>query len=139
MFSLKLLEQDCLRRNYLLGGYKLKQSTYLIGVFILGFSIVLSAFILSNASSKAASTDDSPQVIPSTPDLMTVTQLAEYLQISEQALENIILTDDSERAQLSSYETYRFIPYLIIDNEKRFIKAEINEWLKYLNDHNYRF
>jgi RimJ/RimL family protein N-acetyltransferase len=28
--------------------------------------------------------------------------------------------------------------YLIIDDQKRFMKTEIDEWLKYQNDHNYR-
>lgn len=117
----------------------MKQSTYLIGVFVLGLSIVVSSFILSNTSSKVGIPEESSQVLPSTTDLMTVTQLADYLQISEQSLETIITTDDSERAGLSSYDTYRFIPYLIINDEKRFMKTEINEWLKYLSDHNYRY
>ncbi|MCG7344854.1 Clp protease ClpB [Sporosarcina sp. ACRSL] len=116
----------------------MKQTTYLIGVLILGLSIVLSAFILSNSSSKSTSKENESQMTNSTPDLMTTTQLANYLQISEQALENIILRDDSERAELSSYDTYRFVPYLKINDEKRFMKVEIDEWLKYLNDHNYR-
>lgn len=116
----------------------MKQSTFLIGIFILGLSIVISAFILSNTSSKSDSLKNNSQVINSTPDLMTITQLAEYLQTSEQALENIILKDDSERADLGTYDTYQFIPYLKIDNQKRFIKVEIDEWLKYENDHNDR-
>ena len=116
----------------------MKQSTYLIGFFILGLSIVISAFILSNTSTESASIENNSHIINSTSDLMTITQLAEYLQINELALENIVLEDDSERAELSSYDTYRYIPYLLIDNQKRFIKAEIDEWLKYMNDHNYR-
>lgn len=116
----------------------MKQSTYLIGTVILGLSIVLSAFILSSATNKTTKQENNPQVINSTANLMTITQLAEYLQTSEQALEDIILKDDSERAELSSYDTYRFIPYLTIAEQKRFIKAEIDEWLKYQNDHNYR-
>ena len=74
-----------------------------------------------------------------TSDVMTITQLAGYLQISEEAIERIILEDDSERAALSSYDTYEYIPYLIINDQKRFIKSEIDEWLKYENDHNFRF
>ncbi|RDW17688.1 helix-turn-helix domain-containing protein [Oceanobacillus chungangensis] len=115
----------------------MKQLTYIIGILILGLSIVISAFILSKTSPNSASKDKNSQITNSTPDLMKITQLAEYLQISEQAIENIILKDDSERVELGGYDTYQFIPYLKIDNQKRFIKAEIDEWLKYKNDHNY--
>ena len=122
------------------GDYNLKQSTYLIGFFILGLSIVISAFILSNALSNTAGKDDNnSQIINSTPDLMTITQLSEYLQISEQSIESIIHEDNSLKEEFGDiYETYRLIPYLKIDNQIRFIKTEIDQWLKYKNDFNYQ-
>ena len=106
-----------------------------MGVVLLGLSIVIAAFILSNATSNTTNTDkDSESVISSIPDLMTITQLAEYLQISEQSIEIIISNDDSLREGLSIYDTHQFIPYLLLDNQKRFIKTEIDAWLKYRND-----
>lgn len=62
---------------------------------------------------------------------MTKSQLSEYLQISEESIENIINKDNFEKAKLSSYETYRFIPYLKIDEQVRFLKTEIDKWLQY--------
>lgn len=130
------MKDNCLKK-FLRGGSDLKQSTYIIAVFILGLSIVISAFIVSNSSPNTASTDkDSQNAINSTTDLMTLTQLAEYLQISEQSIETIISNDDSVRTELGSYDTYQFIPYLLLDNQKRFIKTEIDAWLKYRNDYN---
>jgi hypothetical protein len=114
----------------------LKQLTYLISAFILGIAIVISAFIFSNTFSNSASeVHNSQTTTNSMPSLMTKTQLSEYLQISEQSIENIIKKDGIERANLSSYDTYRFIPYLKIDNQERFLKAEIDKWLQYKNDH----
>ncbi|MGX2962072.1 helix-turn-helix domain-containing protein (plasmid) [Peribacillus sp. JNUCC 23] len=113
----------------------MKQTTYLISAFILGLSIVISAFIFSNTCSNSASKGNNSQTITnSIPDLMTRTELSEYLQISEQSIENIIQKDDLEKAKLSSYDTYHFIPYLKIDNQERFLKAEIDKWLQYKSE-----
>ena len=113
----------------------MRQSTYLIGVVLLGLSIIIAAFIVSNKDSNTTNIDEgSESAISSIPDLMTITQLAEYLQISEQSIEIIIWHDDWQREGLSSYDTYQFIPYLLLDNQKRFIKTEIDAWLKYRND-----
>lgn len=113
----------------------MRQSTYLIGVVLLGLSIIIAAFIVSNTASNTTNIDEgSESAISSIPDLMTITQLAEYFQISEQSIEIIISHDDWQREGLSSYDTYQFIPYLLLDNQKRFIKTEIDAWLKYRND-----
>jgi predicted DNA-binding transcriptional regulator AlpA len=109
----------------------LKQKTYIVGVLILGIAIVLAAFILSDNFKNLENKTTNKQAIPV---LMTISQLSEYLQISEEAIGKIIKEDDLERAKLSSYDTYQFIPYLKIDNQKRFMKSEIDEWLKYKND-----
>ncbi|MBM7667045.1 hypothetical protein JOC25_003572 [Solibacillus kalamii] len=112
----------------------MKQSTYLMGAVLLGLSVVISAFILSNSTNIPNSDIDSQNVSSSIPDLMTITQLADYLQISEQSIEIIISNDASLREGLSSYDTYQFIPYVLLDNQKRFMKTEIDAWLKYRND-----
>lgn len=117
-------------------GFDLKQSTYIIGAFILGISVVISSFIFYSTFSNSLSKVSDPQTVTnSMPDLMTKIQLSEYLQISEQSLEGIIKKDEFDKAKLSSYDTYQFIPYLKIDNQERFLKAEIDVWLKYKNDH----
>ena len=116
-------------------GLGMKQSTYLIGVFIFGISIVISSFILFSAFSNSASKVSDTQIVTnSLPNLMTKMQLSEYLQISEQSIDDIIKKDELEKASLNSYDTYKYIPYLELDNQKRFLKAEIDEWLKYKND-----
>lgn len=105
----------------------------------MGLSIVISAFVLSNALSNSASKNDNSQIINSTPDLMTITQLSKYLQISEQSIESIIRQDDLLKEEYGDiYETYRLIPYLEIDNQIRFLKTEIDQWLRYKNDFDYQ-
>jgi predicted DNA-binding transcriptional regulator AlpA len=117
----------------------LKQITYLIGALIVGLSIVISAFIFSNTFPNTASDVNSTQMLTnSIPELMTKTQLSEYLQVSEQSIENIIKKDDFEKAKLTSYDTYRFIPYLKIDNQVRFLKTKVDKWLQYKNNNRNR-
>lgn len=115
----------------------MKQLTHLISALILGLSIIISAFIFSNTYSNSASEINNSQTITnSMPNLMTKIQLFNYLQISEQKVENIIRVDGLEKAKLGGYDTYQFIPYLKIGDQERFIKTEIDKWLKYKNDYN---
>lgn len=109
--------------------------TYIISAFILGLSIVLSAFILSNSISDLGNKNSNPEPITiTTPDIMTITQLSSYLEITVQSIEIIINDDDLMKAKLSSYDTYQFIPYLKIDNQERFLKTEIDKWLQYKSE-----
>jgi len=113
----------------------LKQATYLISAFILGLSLVISAYIFGITFSKTSSDVNNVQTTSdSIPELMTKTQLTEYLQISEESIENIIVKDDAEKANRGSYDTYQYIPYLKIDEQVRFLKPEIDKWLQYKND-----
>ncbi|RSK25977.1 Clp protease ClpB [Bacillus sp. HMF5848] len=114
----------------------MKQVTYLISAIILGLSLVISAYIFSTAFSKTSNGVNNIQTTTNCiPELMTKTQLSEYLQISEESISNIIVIDDAEKANRSSFETYRYIPYLKIDGQVRFLKPEIDKWLYYKNSH----
>jgi hypothetical protein len=35
------------------------------------------------------------------------------------------------RTQLTSYDTYRFIPYIKVKDEKFFSKYQVDEWIKH--------
>ncbi|GGM19063.1 hypothetical protein GCM10011351_01080 [Paraliobacillus quinghaiensis] len=112
----------------------MKQITYLISAVILGVALVISAFIFSNSISGAMSDINSLETsTDSTPEVMTTTQLSEYLQINEQSIEYIIKIDGIEKSKLTSYDTYRFLPYLEIQGQVRFLKEEIDKWLEYKN------
>jgi hypothetical protein len=125
-----------MKENIFWGGLFMKQSTYLICTFILGISIIMSAFIFSNTFSNFTNQVNNAQTtMNSFPDLMTTMQLSEYLQISEESIEKIIKEDNLEKQKLGSYDTYRFIPYLIINKQERFLKEEIDKWLEYKNHH----
>lgn len=65
----------------------------------------------------------------------TEKELANYLSISPDELDEILQKDTSEKTSLkngtNSWDTYQIIPYTNINGEKRFLKSEINKWLEY--------
>jgi hypothetical protein len=63
--------------------------------------------------------------------LMTLEETADYLSMSEEQFKRIIIQQDSIRSQLTSYDTYRFIPYIKVKDEKFFSKYQVDEWIKH--------
>lgn len=69
-------------------------------------------------------------------EVMTEKQLARYLKISHDQLLNLIEKSDEEKLLLTSanshvYDTYKFLPYMNIEGEKRFMKSQIDKWMEY--------
>jgi hypothetical protein len=63
--------------------------------------------------------------------LMTLAETADYLSMSEEQFKRIIIQQDAMRTQLTSYDTYRFIPYIKVKDEKFFSKYQVDEWIKH--------
>ncbi|GGB43385.1 Clp protease ClpB [Fictibacillus barbaricus] len=115
----------------------------LLSSLIIGISIVSAAFILKGpitASLNKIKADEEPIIqlhtVPHT-ELMSIKQLSDYLQISEKSIESIMGQDDFNKSKMSDYDTYQFIPYLILDDQYKFLKSEIDKWLKYKNEMNF--
>ncbi|WP_214484701.1 hypothetical protein [Bacillus sp. SM2101] len=107
-----------------------KYFLYLLYVLIFSSSIVWSAHIVSYSTQR-----DDPEKEEYS-DLLTQSELLEYLHISEDELKDIIIADTVLKRQLTSYDTYRFLPYIEIADKKMFLMNEIKEWLKYQNNRN---
>lgn len=63
--------------------------------------------------------------------LWTLNETAQYLSITEDQLHSIVSSHDIERGKMTSYETYQFIPYIEMNEEKYFNKTQVDEWIKY--------
>jgi hypothetical protein len=63
--------------------------------------------------------------------LMTLAETADYLSMSEEQFKRIIIQQDALRRQLTSYDTYQFIPYIKVKDEKYFSKYQVDEWIKH--------
>lgn len=64
--------------------------------------------------------------------LLTELEASEYLSITVDQLRNILKKDSKIKQNLNSYDTYRFIPHIELDNgTKLFNKKELDEWIDY--------
>jgi hypothetical protein len=62
--------------------------------------------------------------------LMTLEETAKYLSMTENQFKRVIIQQDAIRTQLTSYDTYSFIPYIKVKDEKFFSKYHVDEWIK---------
>ena len=106
-----------------------KNISGIIGGILIAASIVIGAFLISNSSSVATTSNE--EYVPTLKSVWTIDDLAEYLSVSTKDIEEIMDEDDIEKASFESYDTYQYIPYLTISGEDRFLKKEIDKWLEY--------
>lgn len=63
--------------------------------------------------------------------LMNSEAAAAYLGITHDDFYDILKEDAQERERLSSYSTYRFIPFIEISRQKYYTKDELNKWIEH--------
>ncbi|MEH7085831.1 hypothetical protein V7139_24255 [Neobacillus drentensis] len=118
----------------------MKSITYPFSALIIGISIIIGAIILKgtffiNQNDSSIKNTSTSVYSVNTPNILTKKQLSEYLQVNEETIDGIMKEDRRQKVLMGgSYETYMFLPYLKIGNQERFLKSEINKWLKYQND-----
>lgn len=101
-----------------------------ISIVLLSIAIFFLAFQLGNSVS---SEENEPvQIVGSTAKgLLTLEEAASYLNLNKEKLTAIIRQQDSSREILSSFDTYEYIPYIQIGEDKYFNKEQIDEWIRY--------
>ncbi|MNC70660.1 hypothetical protein D3C75_1214950 [compost metagenome] len=62
---------------------------------------------------------------------MTSDEAAQYMGLSVNDFNYLIQKQSERKAGLSVYDTYRFMPFIVIGNQKYFNEAEINKWIDY--------
>ncbi|MBB6217154.1 hypothetical protein HNQ80_003260 [Anaerosolibacter carboniphilus] len=103
----------------------------LICIVFLGISIIFNGIMIGYAIQSAI--QSKPEKVELTKadngNLITVSDVAKYLNISENEVLGIINT---EKKQLEQYGTFSgpMFPYLIINKKYYFNKTSIEEWLK---------
>lgn len=108
-----------------------------LSIILLAISIVFSSICVGYALGKVIAMPSTSAQISKEKALITENESAEYLNISIDQFKNILLKDNQEKAELknagvTSYDSYRFIPYIQISNElNMFNKNGLDEWIKY--------
>ena len=98
-----------------------------ISIVFLGISIMVSGYFIGNA---IKSTDDGDKrTEPVEVKVLNLSQVAGYLNMSEEELKRIIVIEKNQLEKTGSFYGKMF-PYFTIDNKQYFYKNEIDEWLK---------
>ena len=120
-----------------MGGLNLEHKKVLsISIIILAFSIIFSTIWIGQSLSqliKAQTTNAQPIIEKA---LLTNKEAADYLNISIEEFEKILQKDQEEKREMTKagihvYSTYKFIPYIEINNKKLFSKDELDQWIKH--------
>ncbi|MBY0121228.1 hypothetical protein [Bacillus sp. S/N-304-OC-R1] len=101
-----------------------------ISILILSISIFYGGFQLSSVM-KSQESDKSSGDSMMDKGLLTLEEAALFLSMSTDELNIVINRQEFERKKLSSFETYRFIPFITMNNKRYFNKDQLNKWIEY--------
>ncbi len=102
----------------------------IISILILSVTIIFGSVWIGN-SIKSTNKQTSNHSLSSNKALLTVQEVAEYLNIPQDKLKKILYYEEIERQNYTSSIIYRYLPYIEFDEVKYFMKEHIDEWLKY--------
>lgn len=115
------------------GDYGLKALNYgsIISSLIIGSSIVSASFILqgTEGSKSVPAVADEAYLVQSESPLMTLEQTAEFLNLTEYQVKNIISAENAVRGQERAAAGSRF-PYIVVQNEIYISKMGLISWLE---------
>jgi hypothetical protein len=97
-----------------------------ISIIILAMSVVFGSIWIGYSIEKNVSLQAS---ISTDSKTLTLSQVAEYLNMKEEEVSGIILTEKKMLDETHSFVGKMF-PYFAINNKQYFYKNEIDEWLK---------
>ncbi|MDR6880727.1 helix-turn-helix domain-containing protein [Bacillus sp. 3255] len=103
----------------------------LISIIILGGCLILSGWVVSNGLKSQEHLEKPLKTTTQTKALMTSDDAAQYMGISLEDFDYLIKSQTELKSGISTYDTYRFIPFIDIGNQKYFNKVEIDKWIEY--------
>lgn len=114
------------------GDYGVKTLNYssIISSLIIGISIVAASFILqgTEGSKSVPAVTDEAYLVQSESPLMTLEQTAEFLNLTEYQVKNIISSENAQRGQGSAAGSP--FPYIVVQNEIYISKMGLISWLE---------
>ncbi|MBA2944228.1 helix-turn-helix domain-containing protein [Paenibacillus sp. CGMCC 1.16610] len=102
-----------------------------ISIIIFGLCLILSAWLISNGLKSQEHVEKSLKTSTQTKALMTSGEAAQYMGISLKDFDFLIKSQTELKSGISTYNTYMFIPYIDIGNQKYFNEVEIDKWIEY--------
>lgn len=104
-----------------------KNKSVSIAIIILTCGIILSSLWLGYSMQQSAKLVTKNTTINM--DVLTVSEVANYIGMSEEEIHGIINTEKIELEEGGGFWSMRF-PYFIVNEKEYFHKEQIDEWLK---------
>ncbi len=106
-----------------------KEILIVIGALMISFSIVISGYLIG----EAIKTVYTVEADYAKGNIMDLSEVAKYLNMSEGEVSAIIRIEDNQLKQYGFFDGKRF-PYFTIDDKKYFYRNEIDLWLMEVAD-----
>jgi len=104
-----------------------ENKTNRISIVIISLTILISSLWIGYSIQQVNLNDSNYR----TKSLVTQEEAADYLSLTPDTFEEIILDNIIERNKYTSYDTYAFLPYVIV-NEKKYFNLELLDlWVEY--------
>lgn len=128
------MENDIIQRNSLGAGNMVNKYSNILGSIIIGICILIGSFLISNGHKddedrnniKGFKVQEQEDKV-----LLTEDEAAQYLNISKSSFNSIIMQQIKDKSSLASYNTYKYIPYIVIEGKRFYSKDQINKWVDY--------
>ncbi|WP_391117061.1 helix-turn-helix domain-containing protein [Psychrobacillus sp. L3] len=103
-----------------------------VSIVLLSIAIFFLAFQLGKSNNLSLEPKDPIYNVKKLENgLLTAKEVAAYLSMDVEKFNKLIKNQNFERAGYSSFDTYRFIPYIQLNGEKYFTKKQVDEWINY--------
>ena len=100
-----------------------------IAVLFISISIALSGYFIGEGLRIIGKKDLTTTIVATDNMVLDLTQVANYLKMTEEEITGIIQTEKNKLEETGSFYG-RMFPYFVVNNNKYFYKDEVNEWLK---------
>ncbi len=100
---------------------------------IIGISILVGSLLINNGPKENANINSLASKVQEQGDkvLLTEDEAIQYLNIPKEAFQKMVAQQTKDKKSLSSYDTYRFIPFITIEGKRYYSKDQINKWVEY--------
>lgn len=107
-----------------------------ISIVIISLTILISSLWIGYSIQQVNLEDSNYQ----SKSLITQEEAADYLSLTPETFEDLIYKDIMERSKYTSYDTYAFLPYVIVNEKKYFNLDLLDLWVEYnsLNHTSYK-
>jgi predicted HTH domain antitoxin len=102
-----------------------------ISLIMISLSIFYLGYQIRDFQNNVVEEEDNVTIPAIEKGLLTLEEAAEYLSMSIEMFEYVLIKHELERHQRSSYPTYEYIPYIEVQDQKFFSKSELNQWIQY--------